>query len=71
MTIYDGDSIISQSIIDSYDYYYDDYDYSYDYYGSSLPTSFISSTNSVLIHFESDGVDTRSGFELKYNQYIA
>ena len=71
LTIYDGDSIIAQSIIDSHDYYYDDYDNSYDYYGSSVPTSFISSTNSVLIHFESDESINRPGFQLEYNQYIA
>ena len=39
------------------------------YCGNSIPNNQKSSTNSVLIHFESDpyGV-TKSGFKLKYQQ---
>ena len=76
LTIYDGDSITVQSfLLLSYNYLdypvSDYYDYDYDYYfsDSSLPNSLISSTNSVLIHFESDFSGTRSGFQLEYHQY--
>ena len=65
----------AQSIGDSSDYYTyvgdsDYYYYSFYYFwDSSPPTSLISSTNSVLIHFESDSYGTRSGFQLEYHQY--
>ena len=52
LTLYDGDSN-SAPIIG-------------EYCGNSIPNNQISSTNSVLIHFESDGYDTRSGFNLQY-----
>ena len=39
------------------------------YSGSSLPLSLISSTNSVLINFDSDGSVTYTGFQLEYQQY--
>ena len=37
--------------------------------GSTIPTSQLSSTNEVLIHFQSDGSVTRNGFKLKYQGY--
>ena len=57
LTIYDGDSIAAQVIGD--------------YSGSTLPVNLISSTNSVLIRFESDGSVTYTGFQLEYHQYSA
>ena len=39
------------------------------YSGTSLPLSLISSTNSVLIHFYSDGSVTYTGFQLEYQKY--
>ena len=40
-----------------------------EYSGSSVPTSQISSTNSVLIQFQSDFTETYTGFQLEYHQY--
>ena len=55
LTLYDGDSNTA-SIIGEYS-------------GSSVPTSQISSTNNVLIRFQSDGSVTYTGFQLEYHQY--
>ena len=54
LTLYDGDSN-SAPIIG-------------EYCGNSIPNNQISSTNSVLIHFESDGSVTESGFQLEYQR---
>ena len=54
LTLYDGDSNSAQMIGE--------------YCGNSIPNNQISSTNSVLIHFESDGSTTRSGFQLEYQR---
>ena len=37
------------------------------YCGTSIPTSQVSSSNEVLIHFRSDWSATESGFNLEYN----
>ena len=55
LTLYDGDSN-SAPIIG-------------EYCGNSIPNNQISSTNSVLIHFESDGGVTEPGFQLECHQY--
>ena len=55
LTLYDGDSNKAPIIGE--------------YSGSSVPTSQISSTNSVLIRFQSNGYLTYTGFQLKYHQY--
>ena len=52
LTLYDGDSN-SAPIIG-------------EYCGNSIPNNQISSTNSVLILFESDGSVAKSGFHLEY-----
>ena len=52
LTLYDGDSNSAPMIGE--------------YCGNSIPNNQISSTNSVLIHFESDGFNTRPGFNLQY-----
>ena len=52
LTLYDGDSNSAPMIGE--------------YCGNSIPNNQISSSNSVLIHFESDGYFTRSGFHLEY-----
>ena len=54
LTLYDGDSN-SAPIIG-------------EYCGNSIPNNQISSTNSVLIYFESDGDVTESGFQLEYQR---
>ena len=36
------------------------------YCGDSIPPSHISSSNEVLIHFQSDGSSTRAGFQMEY-----
>ena len=56
LTLYDGDSNSAPMIGK--------------YCGNSIPNNQISSTNSVLIHFESDRYWTKSGFQLEYHQYI-
>ena len=38
-----------------------------EYCGFTLPPNLVSSTNSIFIHFNSDGSDTRNGFNLEYN----
>ena len=35
--------------------------------GYSIPPRSFSSSNEILIHFQSDSINTRSGFELEYN----
>ena len=55
LTLYDGDSN-SAPIIG-------------EYCGNSIPNNQISSTNSVLIHFESDVYVTEPGFQIEYHQY--
>ena len=52
LTLYDGDSNSAPMIGE--------------YCGNSIPNNQISSTNSVLIHFESDEYATGSGFHLEY-----
>ena len=53
LTLYDGDSNSAPMIGE--------------YCGNSIPNNQISSTNSVLIHFLSDGYDeNNSGFQLQY-----
>ena len=37
--------------------------------GSTIQNSQLSSTNEVLIHFQSDGSVTRNGFKLEYQGY--
>ena len=37
------------------------------YCGDSIPPSQVSSSNEVLIHFQSDGTGTGAGFQVKYN----
>ena len=53
MTIYDGGSSTSPMIGK--------------YCGNSIPPSHVSSSNEVLIHFQSDGYVTRDGFKMEYN----
>ena len=52
LTLYDGDSNSAPMIGK--------------YCGNSIPNNQISSTNSVLIHFESDGFVNSPGFFLQY-----
>ena len=52
LTLYDGDSTSAPMIGE--------------YCGNSIPNNQISTSNSVLIHFESDWASTRSGFHLEY-----
>ena len=37
------------------------------YCGDSIPPSHVSSSNEVLIQFQSDGTETEAGFKLEYN----
>ena len=37
------------------------------YCGDSIPPSHVSSSNEVLIHFQSDDYGTRAGFKIGYN----
>ena len=37
------------------------------YCGDSIPPSHVSSSNEVLIQFQSDGSDTEAGFQMEYN----
>ena len=37
------------------------------YCGDSIPPSYVSSSNEILIHFQSDGGETHSGFQMEYN----
>jgi hypothetical protein len=37
------------------------------YCGDSIPPSHVSSSNEILIYFQSDGGVTRAGFEMEYN----
>ena len=37
------------------------------YCGSSSPPSHVSSSNEILVHFQSDGSVTRAGFKMEYN----
>ena len=37
------------------------------YCGDSIPPSHVSSSNDILIHFQSDGSATRAGFKMDYN----
>ena len=57
LSLYDGDSNTAPKIGE--------------YSGSSIPPSFISSTNAAFIHFQSDGSVTRPGFKLEYHPYNA
>ena len=52
LTLYDGDSNSAPMIGE--------------YCGNSIPNNQISSSNSVLIHFQSDEYTTKSGFYLEY-----
>ena len=54
LTIYDGDST-SNSILGTY-------------CGNTLPTNHISSGNEVLVHFDTDGSVTYTGFQLEHQQ---
>ena len=54
LTLYDGDSNSAPMIGE--------------YCGNSIPNNQISSTNSVLILFESDGGVTGFGFQLEYQR---
>ena len=54
LSIYDGDSHTSPIL-------------GIPYYGDSLPPSQISSTNHLLIHFQSNQALTATGFKLEYN----
>ena len=53
LTIYDGDSSTSPMMGK--------------YCGDSIPPSHVSSSNEVLIHFQSDGSVKRAGFKMEYN----
>ena len=53
MTIYDGASSTSSMIGK--------------YCGDSIPPSHVSSSNEVLIQFQSDGSVTYNGFKIEYN----
>ena len=53
MTVYDGDSSTSPMMGE--------------YCGDSIPTSHLSSSNEILIHFHSDGAATEAGFQMEYN----
>ena len=37
------------------------------YCGNSIPPSYVSSSNEILIHFQSDGSLTKNGFKMEYN----
>jgi hypothetical protein len=37
------------------------------YCGDSIPPSHVSSSNEVLIHFQSDGSVTKAGFKMEYS----
>ena len=37
------------------------------YCGDSIPPSYVSSSNEILIHFQSDGSETEAGFKIEYN----
>ena len=37
------------------------------YCGDSIPPSHVSSSNEILIHFQSDGSATGAGFKMEYN----
>ena len=52
LTIFDGDSSTSSMMGK--------------YCGDSIPPSHISSSNQVLIHFQSDHSSTRAGFQIEY-----
>ena len=39
------------------------------YCGNNIPNNQISSTNNILLHFESDGSSTRAGFQLEYQGF--
>ena len=53
LTIYDGDSSTSSMMGK--------------YCGETIPPSHVSSSNEMLIHFQSDGVATRAGFKMEYS----
>ena len=53
MTIYDGGSSTSSMMGK--------------YCGDSIPPSQVSSSNEVLIQFQSDGSVTEAGFQMEYN----
>ena len=55
LTLYDGDSNAAIMIGK--------------YCGSTLPPTFISSSNAAFLHFESDGGATETGFKLGYHAY--
>ena len=54
LTIYDGDST-SNSILGTY-------------CGNTIPPNRMSSGNEILIHFETDGSATYTGFQLEHQQ---
>ena len=37
------------------------------YCGDSIPSSHVSSSNEILVHFQSDGSVTSAGFKMEYN----
>ena len=37
------------------------------YCGDSIPPSHVSSSNEILIHFQSDGMVREAGFQMEYN----
>ena len=53
LSIYDGDSSTSYMLGK--------------YCGDSIPPSHVSSSNEVLIHFDSDTGETEAGFKMEYN----
>ena len=53
LTIYDGDSSTSPMMGK--------------YCGDSISPSYISSSNEILIHYQSDGAVTKAGFKVEYN----
>ena len=38
-----------------------------EYWGDSIPPSHVSSSNEILIQFQSDGSETYNGFKMEYN----
>jgi hypothetical protein len=37
------------------------------YCGDSIPPSHVSSSNEIMINFQSDGFSSRAGFQMEYN----
>ena len=55
MAVYDGNSIAAPMVGE--------------YWGTSMPPSYISSSNKMLLVFKTDETDTNLGFKLEYHAY--